>query len=272
MIQFYPEQWIGKSFGNLVVIDTTRGRRQTELICRCVCGNTKQIEPNRLTSGTTNSCGCRKQPRYVNIIRQTFGYFTAVEATEESRGADKIWIFECICGTKVKHTYADVKKLKNKSCGCRKPDGWQPPYSDTVEYRAWLKIRERCNNPNDKSYHRYGGRGISVSERWSKFYTFIKDMGERPGAGYSIERVNNNGNYEPSNCRWATAKEQANNTRGNHLIEIDGKKRNLTQWSEISGINMKIISKRLNLGWSKKDSVFLPTLPIGKKYSSLSKK
>jgi len=94
----------------------------------------------------------------------------------------------------------------------------QPPIA--AEYRAWSGLRGRCRNPKDAGYMHYGGRGISVCERWDSYDAFLKDMGRRPRYGYSIDRIDNDGNYEPSNCRWATASQQVRNRR-NHVMTPD---------------------------------------------------
>lgn len=94
--------------------------------------------------------------------------------------------------------------------------------SGMSEYRAWESMRRRCNKPADKYYHRYGGRGIKLCERWNDFQSFYEDMGPRPSASHSIDRIDNNGDYEPGNCRWATPGEQAANRSTNHHVYLDG--------------------------------------------------
>jgi len=106
----------------------------------------------------------------------------------------------------------------------------------------------RCHNPTDNSWARYGGRGIVVCERWREsFLNFAEDMGERPPS-HSIDRIDNNGNYEPKNCRWATKKEQCNNTRSNRVLVLDGKAKTMTQWAEELGLSRETIRGRLRRG------------------------
>ena len=107
----------------------------------------------------------------------------------------------------------------------------------------------RCTNPSHKDYLSYGGRGISVCQRWLKFENFLEDMGARP-KGFSLERINNNGNYCPSNCKWATRKEQQRNTRSNRILEHDGKRMCLAEWAEELGINHRTLRSRLQRGWT----------------------
>jgi hypothetical protein len=128
--------------------------------------------------------------------------------------------------------------------------------SESVEYRTWLKMRERCENPNNKSFGNYGGRGIKVCSRWSDFSAFIQDMGKRP-AGCSIDRIDNSKGYEPENCRWASSVQQARNVRSNVLLSIDGVTATIAEWCEKqNSVGYEGIRARLRRGWSDKEAVF----------------
>ena len=128
--------------------------------------------------------------------------------------------------------------------------------SYSKEHSTWSKIKSRCNNPKNKAFKNYGGRGIKVCKRWQKsFILFLKDMGMAPTRKHSIDRIDNNGDYRPGNCRWATAKEQGNNTRLNHLIEFKGQKKTLMEWSEIIGFHYKRAHKRIFAGWDFEDVI-----------------
>jgi hypothetical protein len=117
-------------------------------------------------------------------------------------------------------------------------------------YGVWRGMLTRCENPNSPSYNRYGGRGIKVCERWrNSFLLWKNDMGPRP-LGYTIERIDNDGDYTPTNCEWAPTKTQANNTRTNSYITWNGERKTLQQWADITGIKRSLIRARLNSGWS----------------------
>lgn len=115
-------------------------------------------------------------------------------------------------------------------------------------YTTWLCMRDRCVNPNNDNYHNYGGRGIAVCERWNSFEAFISDMGSRP-EGTSLDRIDVNKNYEPSNCRWATQEVQHNNTRRTVFLEFNGETLSIAQWAKKTGIHRAILRTRLNYGW-----------------------
>lgn len=125
-------------------------------------------------------------------------------------------------------------------------------------YRVWNGMMNRCNNPNNRSYDRYGGRGIKVCERWHRFEDFLADMGEPPTGDHQLERTDNAGNYEPANCRWATRQEQARNRRSSHLIEFRGETKTLAEWCQILGLRHTTVLMRLRNGWSAEKALTTP--------------
>lgn len=136
-------------------------------------------------------------------------------------------------------------------------------------YNRWCHMINRCTNPKYNFYYNYGGRGIGVCRRWSEsFAIFVCDMGSPPTSRHQIDRINNDGNYEPGNCRWATQKEQLRNRRGNVILALGEKTQCLAQWAEECGIHAKTISGRIASGWSVAKSL---TTPTNAKFRSKSK-
>jgi len=129
----------------------------------------------------------------------------------------------------------------------------------TPEYRVWMSMRTRCRNPNHKFFHRYGGRGIIVCDRWDRFENFFSDMGSRPTPHHTLDRKDNNGPYAPHNCKWATRREQANNTPRNRIIEFRGRRLSLTQWAREIGINGSSLAERLESGWPLERALTQPS-------------
>ena len=132
-------------------------------------------------------------------------------------------------------------------------------------YRIYTRMKSRCNNSNDHTFCRYGARGITVCREWENSFQLFAQWAYNNGYSelLTIERVDNNGNYEPGNCRWATYKEQSNNTRANHFIECDGKRKTLSQWADEVGITQSSMFSRLFKGWSERKAVTTPKTPIG---------
>lgn len=168
------------------------------------------------------------------------------------------WQFKCICGTEKRLIASEVLSGRIVSCGCQRTSRIRRlglanrthGATNTSEYNIWRGILARCTNPADAAYKNYGGRGITVCARWREsFEAFYTDMGARP-AGKCIERENNDGPYEPKNCRWATAAEQANNRRTNHRLEFRGKSLTVKEWAIETCIDRSTITKRLKYGWA----------------------
>ena len=162
------------------------------------------------------------------------------------RGLGTGWKCRCDCGKKLYASGTNLQTGNTQSCGClfeetHKTHG----KTKSRVYVIWKGMHQRCKNPKAFGFQNYGGRGISVCERWSKFENFLADMGEPPD-GLTIERENNDGNYEPGNCRWASYSDQLNNRRGNRILEAFGKRQTLTQWSRELKIPVTTIRNRLD--------------------------
>lgn len=180
----------------------------------------------------------------------------------------------CACGALVE-VRADRVNTRVKSCGCLQRDrmrilGRETHHAPklrhgmfkTPEYQAWADMRSRCSNVNNKRWRDYGGRGISVCRRWELFENFYADMGARPGAGYSIDRINNNGNYEPGNCRWATDLQQRMNSRSVRIIEFNGKQQLLSEWAKELGVDASTLHYRI-AKWGLVRALTTPALARG---------
>lgn len=142
------------------------------------------------------------------------------------------------------------------------PSAVRPP---SPEYRTWIGMKLRCLNVNRQDYPRYGGRGISICERWEKSYEqFLADMGRRPTPQYSLDRIDTNGMYEPGNCQWATRSQQSRNRRDRNLVVINGESRLLCDWSSLCGLSVRTLWNRIHvLGWSPEKAISAPPRTYG---------
>lgn len=132
--------------------------------------------------------------------------------------------------------------------------------TNTPEYNVWRTMKARCHTPTNRDYYLYGDRGISVCEEWrNSFSAFIRDMGFRPGKGYSLDRIDSNGNYEPGNCRWTTDRVQTRNKRSNRKITYLGKTQSLVEWAEELDMDTDALRYRLDKGWSIEDAFYKPS-------------
>lgn len=174
----------------------------------------------------------------------------------------------CDCGNKKSTLFWLLLNGRCQSCGCQKRDNCRRVFRThgqygTPTYGIWAAMITRCTNPNARYYERYGGRGIKVCERWLKFENFLADMGVRP-EGLTLERKNNDDNYSPENCIWATLAQQANNRSNNHFIEIRGERLTLSQWARRFGLKANMVNYRVvRLGWTVEEALNLvPRRPV----------
>lgn len=204
----------------------------------------------------------------VDLTGRRFGRLRAVErvgAIVLSTGARVVvWACECDCGTRTLVRHPGLASGHTRSCGCLMREsrgrtnlthGATRGRAQTREHKAWANMLTRCRNPRANFFARYGGRGIKVCERWEKFENFLSDMGPSPGRGYSLDRVDSDGHYEPGNCRWATLSRQARNTSRNRLYEHGGVRLCLSDWSERLGLSADTIRSRLHRGDSVADAL-----------------
>lgn len=173
----------------------------------------------------------------------------------------------CDCGNERDVAKAKLASGASKSCGCLQRELARDSHTvhggdGTPERIAHRNLIVRCTNPRSPSYPRYGGRGITVCERWLKgdgerhpFECFLADMGPRPSPDHSVDRVDVNGDYEPSNCRWATTKEQARNRRSNRLVEVGARRMSVAEACDVLGIRYATMNDRLQSGWAFDDAV-----------------
>jgi hypothetical protein len=175
--------------------------------------------------------------------------------------ANATWRCRCDCGNEMVAQARKLKRGRLLSCGClRVRHGHHRRGQVTKTYRTWSNMLSRCRNPNATCYADYGGRGITVCERWLTFANFLADMGECPPS-MTIERRNNNGNYEPSNCYWATPIDQANNKRNTRYVTYRGEQMSIARLASLAGLPYSVVQQRISkYGWSAEDAANTPIL------------
>lgn len=176
------------------------------------------------------------------------------------RGKNRIrtWRVRCDCGTERDVDGPSLRTGKSTSCGCYQREVVsRHRESYTLTYRAWGAMKSRCMNPANRRYHCYGERGIRVCDRWLTFENFLADMGRKP-KGKSLDRINNDGNYEPGNCRWATPLEQGNNRSTCRRLEYNGFLLTVAEWTRVTGLGRGTIKGRLAWGWSIHEALTTP--------------
>lgn len=175
-----------------------------------------------------------------------------------------LYLCLCQCGNAPTVEWNNLQNGHTKSCGCLAAEtkaktrhGHKTRFGASGMYATWQSMLARCNNPNNRSFARYGGRGITVCERWKSFDNFLADMGERPD-GMSIERIDNDGPYAPGNCRWASVSEQARNRRSNDIVTLNGESRCATDWCAALGIKYAMYRSRVMRGMPRVEALTTP--------------
>lgn len=274
---------VGERFGYLTVIG--RGSNKDKRRVRCVCGTEKEVFMSGLRNGTTTSCGCKKR-HY--LVGQCFGRLTVIEEVEPyitPQGTPLIqWKCKCECGNEVIVSTSYLISGHTQSCGCmhreilseiRTTHG----KSKTRLYGVWHGMKRRCYDPNTRNYKDYGGRGIKICDEWLNDYQPFHDWamanGYNPNAKRgecTIGRINNDGNYEPKNCRWISIAEQQNpeskrkavktkTPKRKTDIEINGELKSMSDWCRAYNISRSAVKARIKRGWNKVTAI---VTPVGK--------
>lgn len=246
--------------------------------CTCECGTKRVVAAFLLKSRQSRSCGCLSRelssqrhaippaPKIIDLTDRTFGRWT-VEKLSDRRSKDGkglYWWCVCSCEDQTRREVlgGDLKRggshrRGSLSCGCLMREltsirSTKHGMAHHPAYNSWQGADQRCNNPNYPEYTTYGGRGIQFCERWKDdFAAFWEDMGATWKEGLSIDRIDTDGDYEPSNCRWATPKEQANNRRNNTFIATPSGEMTIALAAEEYGVSVNTIHARIRYGWNE---------------------
>ena len=192
-----------------------------------------------------------------SVIGRRFHRLLVLDYAGRSANKSILVRCRCDCGVVKVVRLCALQRSEIKSCGCFRREfsasqktGLTHGMSHSGTYGSWAAMKYRCGNANHVAYKEYGGRGISVCARWlESFENFLEDLGDRP-VGFTLDRINADGNYEPGNCRWAPPKIQGNNRRSNRMLRCNGMLLTLSEWSEVTGIKRTTIRERLRRGWN----------------------
>lgn len=198
--------------------------------------------------------------KILDLVGQKFGKLTVIKLSHFNKYRQLCWVCLCDCGNKKIITGSNLKS-KTRSCGCIKKEGNRKTHGFryTRIYGIWSGILKRCSDKNHKRYKDWGGRGITVCNKWLTFEGFYEDMGSGYRENLSIDRIDNNANYCKSNCRWATIKEQNRNQRSNRLINYNDKTQCVSAWAEELGIKSHTLWTRLFVyKWSIEQALETP--------------
>ena len=205
-------------------------------------------------------------PKAIDLTGCTFGRWNVIKQAPH-RGVKRYWFCRCSCGVERAVKAFSLTSGDSRSCGCLRDEVAARTFIThggcrTPEYNSWQTAKERCHNPNATQYADYGGRGIYVCDEWRHdFAAFIRDMGPRPTAKHTLDRIDNGGPYAPHNCRWATRAEQNRNSRRNRLIAFNGITLTITDWAQRLGFDGQLIRTRLDrCGWSVERALTTPPL------------
>jgi hypothetical protein len=182
---------------------------------------------------------------------QRYGQLRFIEDAGPNKHGQRLWRLVCDCGKECVKLASAVRIGRTRSCGCLARSGLsnrRHGKRHSQVYNVWCNMKARCSNPQHPAYHNYGGRGIGFAPDWQSFENFLRDVGEPPSPKHTFDRINNDGNYEPGNVRWASRAIQARNTRNTILLSINGRTKCLSDWCDHYGITLSAVHQRMSKG------------------------
>ena len=204
--------------------------------------------------------------KQLNLTGERFGKLVVIKTAGKTKNGAYLWKCKCDCGNEIIANVGNLKNGHTKSCGCLRVDRCKTNFTKhglehTRLYGIWSDMRLRCYDEKNIAYHRYGGRGITICDEWKNdvkaFYDWATANGYKDSL--TIDRIDNDGNYCPENCRWATVKEQASNRRSNILVTHNGKTQTTKKWANEVGTPYKVVWARMQkLGWSAERALTEP--------------
>lgn len=241
---------VGERHGKLVALDWKRNGNASLLLVRCDCGTEKWIPVGNFR--LVKSCGCAARgprPRGIPMAGRQFGRLICLRTYTKNNGCVMAEV-RCECGTEKTVYAASLCIGATRSCGCLLAESRRrtKPNAESRHplHNTWSQMIRRCTKPNDQSWKHYGGRGITVCDRWlNDFWAFVADMGEKPTPHHSLGRIDNDGPYAPENCRWETDLQQLGNTRHCRMLTHNGETLPCAQWALRLGISRQALEQRL---------------------------
>ncbi len=272
---------VGKKYGKLTCIEYSHMEHGVGYFFkfRCDCGNEVLCCLSKVRNGYVNSCGClqkekARQAVFRDLTGQKFNHLTVIKYVGR-KNKKTIWHCVCDCGNEKDVDSNSLISGNTKACGCHQYDGLEKRRthgkSKTRLYRIWSNMKSRCYYPNAKYFENYGGRGIRVCDEWIndfvKFYEWAMENGYSDNL--TIDRIDNDGNYSPTNCQWVTRSTQMNNVRNNRIIEYNGKEQTLAEWAVELEMPYYILNGRINsLNWDINRAFETPIMKRGGNHKS----
>lgn len=284
----------GMRFGKLTATKDVGTDRHGHSIwlCHCDCGKDCETTSPQLLRGQKTNCGCdtknkKDATRSAKMVGRRFGMLEILERAGSNKAGRALWLCRCECGNEIvmptstikskRHCGCQTKRLQSEASKNRLHARGIKTHGDSNSrlYRVFIGMIDRCEREGHKQYANYGGRGIKVCVEWRHDYSAFREWalanGYDEGAAHgdcTIDRIDPDGDYSPTNCRFIDMRTQQNNKRNNRLVTMDGKTQSVTQWCRELGLNSKTVNSRIHMGWKPVDAL---TKPIRHEFASKGK-